>query len=56
MLYLMLFAPNMTDYLVGMFGPNNPIVWDFLDAIFDLLEFLFPAGDMWVEVWERLFC
>lgn len=54
MTILLMLAPNMTDYLVDLFGPNNPIVWDFLDSLFGFLGFLFP-GDMWTTVWEVLF-
>lgn len=46
---------NLTDYLVDMFGKNNDVVWSFLNMLWDFLEWLFPAGDMWTEVWERLF-
>lgn len=53
---LLLFAPNMTDFLIGLFGwETMQVLWAPLECLFDLLNLVFPNPAMWGEVWERLF-
>ena len=56
LLYIMMYAPNMTDYLIGLFGWDamQPL-WDFFDMLFWMLNSIFPNNDMWDTVWEVLF-
>ena len=58
MLYLAIIAaaPNMTDYLIGTFGWDfMQVLWDLLDGLFSVFNFLVPNQGMWDGVWELLF-
>ena len=47
---------NLTDWLVDNFGIEiTDAVIGIFDAVFDLLEIVIPCGDMWNDVFERLF-
>lgn len=55
-LYIVLtcFAPNLTDYLIDIFGWDiMQLLWDPLELLFDVLEIMFNV-DL-TSVWERLF-
>lgn len=48
------FAPNLTDYLIDIFGWDTmQLLWDPLELLFDVLEIMFNV-DL-TSVWERLF-
>lgn len=56
MTILLLFAPNMTDFIIDMFGWEfMQLLWEPLESLFSLLNALFPNPTMWADVWERLF-
>lgn len=51
---LVCFAPNLTDYLIDIFGWDTmQLLWDPLELLFDVLEIIFNV-DL-TSVWERLF-
>ena len=53
---LMLFAPNMTDHLIGIFGWDfMQVLWGLLDSLFAFFNLLVPNPAMWDTVWEVLF-
>ena len=55
-MFILMFAPNITDWLIGSFGWDTmQVLWDLLDALFGLFEFLVPNKPMWDTVWESLF-
>ena len=51
---LVCLVPNLTDYLIGIFGWDTmQLLWDPLEFLFDVLEALFHV-DL-TTLWEVLF-
>lgn len=47
---------NLTDWLIDNYGiAVADAVIGIFNAVFDLLEIVIPCGDMWNDVFERLF-